>query len=87
VHGLASQLSSALVILIASLVGGPVSTTQVVSTSIMGVGAAERISKVRWKVAGDIALAWVITIPATALLAGGIYWLITIAVPFIIHLF
>jgi PiT family inorganic phosphate transporter len=84
---LASQLSSALVILIASLVGGPVSTTQVVSTSIMGVGAAERISKVRWKVAGDIALAWVITIPATALLAGGIYWLITIAVPFIIHLF
>jgi PiT family inorganic phosphate transporter len=87
VHGLASQLSSALVILVASLVGGPVSTTQVVSTSIMGVGAAERISKVRWKVAGDIAIAWVITIPATALLAGGIYWILTTGVPFIIHLF
>jgi len=87
VHGLASQLTSAAVIVIASLIGGPVSTTQVVSTSIMGVGAAERMSKVRWKVAGDIALAWVVTIPATALLAGGIYWLITIAAPFLVHLF
>lgn len=87
VHGLAAQLTSAVVILVASLVGGPVSTTQVVSTAIMGVGAAERMSKVRWKVAGDIALAWIITIPATALLAGGIYWIITIAVPFVIHIF
>ena len=46
VHGFASQITSAVVILTASLVGGPVSTTQVVSTAIMGVGAAERMSKV-----------------------------------------
>ena len=85
VHGLASQLTSAAVILVASLVGGPVSTTQVVSTAIMGVGAAERLSKVRWKVAADIGVAWLVTIPATALLAGVIYWLIAIAVPFIIN--
>ncbi len=54
------------VILGASLIGGPVSTTQVVSTAIMGVGAAERVNKVRWGVAGEIATAWFLTIPATA---------------------
>lgn len=77
VDGFASQLASAAVILGASLVGGPVSTTQVVSSSIMGVGAAERFNKVRWGVAQEIAIAWILTIPATALLAAGIYWLIT----------
>ncbi|MCJ7693948.1 MAG: inorganic phosphate transporter [Anaerolineaceae bacterium] len=86
VHGFASQITSALVILTASLLGGPVSTTQVVSTAIMGVGAADRMSKVRWKVAGEIGLAWLVTIPSTALLAAGIYWLIQIGVPFIIQL-
>ena len=72
-----SQVTSTGVILGASLIGGPVSTTQVVSSSIMGVGSAERLSKVRWSVAGDIALAWLVTLPATAILAGGIYWLIS----------
>lgn len=75
-HGFASQITSAAVILTASLVGGPVSTTQVVSTAIMGVGAAERVSKVRWGVAGEIASAWLFTIPATALLGAGIYALL-----------
>ena len=70
VHGFASQITSAAVILTASLFGGPVSTTQVVSTAIMGVGAAERMSKVRWGVAGEIASAWLFTIPSTALLGG-----------------
>ncbi len=87
VHGFAAQATSAAVILTASLLGGPVSTTQVVSTAIMGVGAAERMSKVRWGVAGDIASAWLFTIPATALLAAGIYWLITVGAPAIIKLF
>jgi inorganic phosphate transporter, PiT family len=77
VDGFASQLASAAVILVASLAGGPVSTTQVVSSSIMGVGAAERVNKVRWGVAQDIAMAWLLTIPATALLAAGLYWVIT----------
>jgi inorganic phosphate transporter, PiT family len=76
VDGLAAQLTSAVVILSASLVGGPVSTTQVVSSGIMGVGAAERLNKVRWGVAQEIATAWLLTIPATALVAAGIYWLI-----------
>jgi PiT family inorganic phosphate transporter len=76
VDGFSSQLASATVILGASLVGGPVSTTQVVSSSIMGVGAAERVNKVRWGVAQEIAMAWLLTIPATALVAAGIYWII-----------
>jgi PiT family inorganic phosphate transporter len=74
--GFAAQLASSAVILSASLVGGPVSTTQVVSSSIMGVGAAERMNKVRWGVAKDIAVAWLLTIPFTALLGAGVYWLI-----------
>ncbi len=87
VHGFASQITSAAVILTASLVGGPVSTTQVVSTAIMGVGAAERMSKVRCGVAGEIASAWLFTIPSTALLAAGIYAFIKYGIPFISTLF
>jgi len=69
VHSFTSQIASAGVILGAALIGGPVSTTHVVSTSILGVGAAERLSKVRWGVASHIAVAWLLTIPASALLA------------------
>jgi len=83
VHGFSSQVTSAGVILGASLVGGPVSTTQVVSSSIMGVGSAERLSKVRWGVAGNIAVAWIVTIPATALVAAGLYWLGVRVTPFV----
>lgn len=76
IDGFATQLSSAAVILTASLMGGPVSTTQVVSSAIMGVGSGERVNKVRWGVAQEIATAWLMTIPATAILAAGIYWLL-----------
>jgi len=86
VHSFATQLSSAVVILGASMVGGPVSTTQVVSSVIMGVGSAERFSKVRWGVAEEIITAWVITIPAAALVSAGTYWLLT-SVPFLAKLF
>jgi len=81
VDGFASQMASAVVILGASIVGGPVSTTQVVSSAIMGVGAAERVNKVRWGVAKEIATAWLLTIPATAALAAGLYWVITQFIP------
>jgi PiT family inorganic phosphate transporter len=74
IHGFAAQLASAVVILGASLVGGPVSTTQVVSSAIMGAGTAERASKVRWGVAQEIAMAWLFTIPAAAIFAAGLYW-------------
>jgi PiT family inorganic phosphate transporter len=77
VHGFASQLTSAIVILTASLFGGPVSTTQVVSSAIIGVGSAEGFRRVRWSVAGDILTAWLVTIPATALVSAGIYWVLT----------
>jgi PiT family inorganic phosphate transporter len=77
VDGFASQFAGAAVILGASLVGGPVSTTQVVSSAIMGVGAAERLNKVRWGVAQEIATAWLLTIPATGLVGAGIYWIMT----------
>jgi len=81
VDGFASQLASAVVILSASLFGGPVSTTQVVSSSIMGVGAAERVNKVRWTVAQEIATAWLLTIPASALAAAGLFWIIIRIIP------
>lgn len=76
-HSFSTQLSSAIVILVASLFGAPVSASQVVSSAIIGVGSAERASKVRWSVAEDIIIAWLITIPASGLLSAGTYWLIT----------
>ena len=76
IHSFASQFASAVVIITASIFGGPVSTTQVVSMAIMGAGAGERISKVRWLVLKNIFLSWVLTIPVTALLSIPIYWLI-----------
>ena len=77
VDGFASQLTSAVVILSNSLLGGPVSTTQVVSSAIMGVGAGERANKVRWGVAQEIAMAWLFTIPVTAVVAAGLYWVVS----------
>ncbi len=73
VHGFTSQIASASVIMGAALLGGPVSTTQVVSSAILGVGSAERVSKVRWSVAGHIVTAWFLTIPATALVAALVF--------------
>jgi PiT family inorganic phosphate transporter len=80
VHAFGSQLTSASIILGAALLGGPVSTTQVVSSSIMGAGAADRVSKVRWTVGRDIAVAWLLTIPISALVSAGIYLLINLII-------
>jgi PiT family inorganic phosphate transporter len=77
IHGFASQASGAGVILGAALLGGPVSTTQVISSAIVGVGAAERWGKVRWKILRQMAIAWILTIPATALLSAGAYAVLT----------
>ncbi|HEX7974652.1 MAG TPA: inorganic phosphate transporter, partial [Anaerolineales bacterium] len=81
VNGFATQITSAGVVLGAALLGGPVSTTQVVSSALLGVGAAERVNKVRWGVVGSLLTAWFLTIPASALLAGGLYILIVKIVP------
>ena len=77
IHGLASQLAGASVILTAALLGGPVSTTQVMSTAIMGTGAAERVNKVRWNVLRQMLIAWLLTIPISAIVAALCYILIT----------
>ncbi|MBI5955974.1 MAG: inorganic phosphate transporter [Chloroflexi bacterium] len=76
VHGFTAQAASAAVILGGALLGGPVSTTQVVSSAIMGVGSAERLSKVRWEVAYNIVMAWAVTIPASAAVAALLYFAI-----------
>ena len=81
VHAFCTQTSSAIVILGASVVGGPVSTTHVVSSSIMGVGAGQRISAVRWGLAKNIIVAWFITIPASAVMAGLSFFLIRMIHP------
>ena len=69
IHGFAAETAAATVIQLASHFGLPVSTTHVISGSIMGVGASRRLSAVRWGVAGDMLMAWVMTIPATATVA------------------
>jgi PiT family inorganic phosphate transporter len=79
IHGFSSQLSSAIVILGAALVGGPVSSSQVITTSILGVGSSDRLNQIRWGLATHIVEVWLITIPACALLAAGAYWMLGIA--------
>jgi inorganic phosphate transporter, PiT family len=66
VHGFAAETTAASIILGASAFGMPVSTTHVISTAIMGVGASDRFSAVRWGVAWNILIAWVLTLPASA---------------------
>lgn len=81
VHAFCAQTASATVILAAALIGGPVSTTHVVSSSIMGVGAGQRIAAVRWGVVKNIVVAWFITIPAAAVVAGLSFFLIRMIHP------
>jgi inorganic phosphate transporter, PiT family len=78
VDAFSSQAASASVILSAALLGGPVSTTHVVSSAIMGVGAADRISKVRWHVGREMLITWLVTIPSTIIFSGLIYTFLSI---------
>ena len=72
IHGFAAETSSAAIILATSHFGLPVSTTHVVSTAILGVGATKRLSAVRWGIAGKIVMAWILTLPFCVALAWGI---------------
>jgi PiT family inorganic phosphate transporter len=72
-NALASQAASAAVVFSASAFGMPVSTSHIISTALMGSGASERVNKVRWHVAAEMATAWVLTIPATMLVSVGIF--------------
>jgi PiT family inorganic phosphate transporter len=73
VHGFCAETAGAGAIFLASALGIPVSTTHTITGSIVGVGAASRISAVRWGVAGRIVWAWLLTIPAAAGIAGICY--------------
>ena len=77
IHGFAADLNSAVVIFSATLLHLPVSTTHVVSGSIMGVGAAQRVKAVHWNVAQQMVSAWVLTIPCTAVMGAIAYLVIT----------
>jgi inorganic phosphate transporter, PiT family len=78
IHGFAAETSSTAIIIAASHWGLPVSTTHVVSTAILGVGATKRLSAVRWGIAGKIVLAWVLTLPACIGMAWGIQKLLAL---------
>lgn len=69
IHGFAAETSAATVIEIASRIGLPLSTTHVISSTIMGVGASKRLSAVRWGIGGNMMLAWILTLPACTILA------------------
>jgi len=75
VGGFAAETGGAMSLFLASGLGIPVSTTHTITGSIIGVGSAQRTRAVRWGVAGNIVLAWIITIPASALLAALAWWL------------
>ncbi len=77
IHGFAAETSSAAIIVVASHWGMPVSTTHVVSTAILGVGATKRLSAVRWGIAGKIVMAWVLTLPVCITMAWGIQKLLS----------
>ena len=72
--GFAAQTAAGTVLYGASIAGFPVSTTQCISGAVMGAGATKRLSAVRWGVAGNIVVAWVLTIPAAAIVAGLLFW-------------
>ena len=72
--GFAAQVAGGSTLYLATRLGYPVSTTHVVSGSVIGAGATQRLSAVRWGVAGNIVTAWILTIPAAAIVAAILYW-------------
>ena len=80
VNGFAAETAAALVILAATVLKAPVSTTHVISASIMGVGASKRVSAVRWGVARNMLVAWVLTVPVSAAVSALTYWLLRLVI-------
>ncbi|RZL08669.1 MAG: inorganic phosphate transporter, partial [Rubrivivax sp.] len=75
VGGFCAETGGAMTLFIATALGVPVSTTHTITGAIVGVGSVQRASAVRWGVAGNIVWAWVLTIPAAALVAAVAYWI------------
>ena len=82
VGGFCAETGGGLVILLASHFGIPVSTTHTITGSIVGVGATNRLNAVRWGLAGRIVWAWILTIPAAAVMSAISYWILRAVVPF-----
>jgi PiT family inorganic phosphate transporter len=78
VQGFCAETAGALTIIGSTLAGIPVSTTHTITGSIMGVGLTKGVTSVRWNIATNIVLAWILTIPGTMILSGSIYYLITL---------
>jgi PiT family inorganic phosphate transporter len=76
-QGFSASLGGSVMLFSASYLGIPVSTTHTMTGCVIGAGAARRASAVRWGIAGNVAIAWVITIPASATVAALFYWLIS----------
>ena len=76
-HGFAAQIAAGSTLYAGTHFGFPISTTHVVTGSVMGAGATRRFSAVRWGIAGNIVVAWLLTLPAAALVAAGMYWPVT----------
>ncbi|GIW22442.1 MAG: hypothetical protein KatS3mg068_1449 [Candidatus Sericytochromatia bacterium] len=77
INGFAAETTASLIITTASYFGIPLSTTHVISTSIMGVGVAKRFSAVKWRIVGNIIIAWILTFPVTFLLGATFYYIIS----------
>ena len=75
VGGFAAETGGAITLFLASSFGIPVSTTHTITGAIVGVGSAQRVSAVRWGVAGNIVIAWILTMPAAALMAAVAYYI------------
>jgi PiT family inorganic phosphate transporter len=75
VGGFAAETGGAMSLFLAANFGIPVSTTHTITGAIIGVGATRRVNAVRWGVAGNVVIAWILTIPASALIAAGAWWL------------
>jgi PiT family inorganic phosphate transporter len=73
IHGFAAETAAASVIQLATHFGVPVSTTHTITAAIMGVGSTQRLSAVRWGVAGNIVTAWILTLPAAGLVGAAVY--------------
>ncbi len=76
VDGFCAETSAALTLYVSSALGVPVSTTHTITGSILGIGTVKKASSVKWKVANNIIIAWIITIPAAASISALFYWLI-----------
>jgi PiT family inorganic phosphate transporter len=79
-QGFCAETGGAITLFLATHLGVPVSTTHTITGAIVGVGASRRLSAVRWNVAKDIVVAWIVTMPAAAILGAFAFWLASLVI-------